>query len=142
MTAAKYLMAGPCDELGGEQLYWSETEGWVSLASATCYTIDEARSFRYLPLQFSRWENQGDMNNHDRALTCARVIHGYDVNPEWMGDARVSVEDIEDTCIGDMLVNLMHLCDALSIPFDEMLRIARDCYFDDIMSPSTGGEYA
>ena len=53
MSEVTYIIAGHVEPLDGEQLYWSNEIGWVSLPDAVVFSGDE-RQRLHLPLG-GRW---------------------------------------------------------------------------------------
>lgn len=54
MSDVAYVIAGHVDPFDEEQLYWSNTDGWVSYPDADVFSKDERMSLS-LPIE-GRWE--------------------------------------------------------------------------------------
>lgn len=75
---------------------------------------------------------------HTRDLTCAwgdqeACRRDNVLRATWAGAALKEFvanvgEDVPDATISDLLADLMHLCDALDVDFDEALRRGRNAY--------------
>ena len=50
-----YVIAGEFDSDDQQQLYWSNSDGWVTLESATVFTEKERNGKSWLPLGYVAW---------------------------------------------------------------------------------------
>jgi hypothetical protein len=50
------VIAGPWSTDDSTQLYWSNTDGWVDLESATVFLESETQQYAHLPVGAVRWQ--------------------------------------------------------------------------------------
>jgi len=70
--------------------------------------------------------------NATRAQWAAQVAYCFGSNPQCRGHLNATPADIDDGDIGDLLVDLMHLCRAIGLDFDERVDTARMHFIADI----------